>query len=138
MSLFWSPGLPSFPLVIWGSHFAVIYSSICNMKNLRLCVSEKSLWDHLLFLFLPFVLIMQRYSTCSINHTSNCSRCRAPATLCVWVPRCILTFWGDLIAFDDALSLIRLEQQCYLPALLSSAFWKIVEKDVCCPITMFP
>lgn len=45
--------------------------------------------------------------------------------------------WGDLIAFDDAHKLIRLEQQCYAPAVLSSAFWKVMEKDVCCPLSMF-
>ena len=44
---------------------------------------------------------------------------------------------GDLIAFDDALRVIRLEQWCYSPAVLSSAFWKVAEKDVCCPLTVF-
>ena len=44
--------------------------------------------------------------------------------------------WGGLIASDDALRLMRLEQW-YSPAVLSGAFWKVVEKDVCCPVTMF-
>lgn len=44
---------------------------------------------------------------------------------------------GNLIAFDVALSLIRPEQQRYPPAVLSSAFWKVVEKDIWCPVTMF-
>lgn len=43
---------------------------------------------------------------------------------------------GDFIVFDDAASLVRLEEQCYPPALLNSAFWKVVEKGVCCPVAM--
>lgn len=45
---------------------------------------------------------------------------------------------GDLIAFDDALSLRGLEQQHYPPAVLGTAFWKVVEKDVAVLLPCLP
>lgn len=58
------------------------------------------------------------------------SSCGATAWFTAGKLTCLLSslyfdILGDLIAFGDVLRLIRLEQQC-CPAVLSSAFWKVV------------
>lgn len=56
---------------------------------------------------------------------------------CIMVSLLYFDIWGDLIAFEDALGLIRTEQQSYTPAVLSRASWKVEEKVVCCLVTLF-
>lgn len=98
------PEFPSFLPVTYISFFLVIYSHVGGSEF----VSAKHRGTTVL-LSLPLALIALCSGTGLVNHTSDLSRCRAPAT-CVRVSLLYFDILGNLIAFDGVLNLIRPER----------------------------
>lgn len=122
ITVFWLPESPSFLPVIWGSHFSVIHSCIHNTKTADFMLQKIRCWALFSFRFLYFDHVW--CGTLLGKSCINFSRIHQNSTaLCVWFPRHIFDSWGDLIVFDGALRLIRLQtvvlfsccaQQCLL------------------------
>lgn len=87
------PEVPKLSTLIWGLRFPQL--CIQYAKILDFMLQKISLGPQYWAFFFSFCLLWSRsaYSTCSINYATNFSRCKAPATLCVWFPCHILTFW---------------------------------------------